>query len=137
MTTTDRQTRLDAERLLIREASQRLAAGTPERSNGRLTAATLAAEAGLPRHRLYEHHAELLAEFKTTTNSGPVTASVQAMRQQLADARERIEELAANEARLKAQITTLCAIITELTHETRADNVVSIPARTRSNREQT
>jgi hypothetical protein len=130
MTTTSRQTRLTTERRLIREASQRLLAGTPQRSNGTLTVAALAAEAALPRHRLYEHHPDLVAEFKTTALAGgPAVPGAHALRQQLADAGERIRQFEASEAQLKAKITTLCAIITELTHEAKADNIAAIPAK--------
>ena len=66
----------------------RLLAGTPQRSNGTLTVAALAAEAALSRYRLYEHHPDLVTEFKTTTLAGgPATPGADALRQQLADAR--------------------------------------------------
>jgi AcrR family transcriptional regulator len=125
----DRQTRLDSERQLIREAAQRLLAGTPARSDAKLTVATLAIEAGLSRQRLYEHHPDLIAEFKTATGRGPVPPNVEALQRQLADADSRIQQLEACNNQLRAQITTLCAVITELTHEAAADNVVTLPRR--------
>jgi hypothetical protein len=70
MTTLDRHTRLATEQQLIRDATQQLLAGTPHRSNGSLTIASLAAEAGVPRHRIYEHHADLVAEFKAKAHNG-------------------------------------------------------------------
>jgi hypothetical protein len=104
MTATDRQARLAAEQRLIREATDRLIASKAQRSDGSLTVATLAAEAGLSRQRIYEHHADLVAEFKTKTlTGGPITPNVQALRQQLADARERIHQLEANDAQLRAR----------------------------------
>lgn len=130
MTAASRQDRLTTERRLIREASQRLLARTPQRSNGSLAVAALAAEAALPRYRLYEHHADLVAEFKTAALAGgPAVPGAEALRQQLADAGERIRHLKASEAQLKAKITTLCAIITELTHEATAGNIVAMPAK--------
>jgi hypothetical protein len=40
---------------------------------------------------LYEHHPDLVTEFKTTTLAdGPATPGADALRQQLAGARERI-----------------------------------------------
>lgn len=130
MTTLDRHTRLATEQQLIRDATQRLLAGTPQRSNGNLTIATLAAEAGILRQRIYEHHADLVAEFKAKAhNSGPSTTDVQALQQQLADARTRIQTLEATEALLKTKITTLCAVVTELTHGTTANNVLAMPSR--------
>jgi hypothetical protein len=132
MTALDPHIRLATEQRLLREATERLLAGTPQRSNGSLTIAALATEAGLPRHRIYEHHADLVAEFKTKTLTGrPTTPDVQALRQQLADAHHRIQQLEATQAQLTAKITTLCAVITELTHEAHADNVVALPQRSR------
>lgn len=130
MTTVDRPARLATEQRLLREAADRLLAGTPQRSNGSLTIATLAAEAGVPRHRVYEHHAHLVVEFKTTTHAGrPISADLQALRQQLADAHQRIQQLEATQTQLTTKITTLCAVIVELTHEAHADNVVALPRR--------
>lgn len=83
------------------------------------------------RQRLYEHHADLITEFQTKASGGPIPPSVAAMQQQLADARTRIQELEAREAQLLAQTQTLCAVITELTHETEANNVVALPVRGR------
>jgi hypothetical protein len=132
MTVLDRHTRLATEQQLIREATQRLLAGTPQRSNGSFTVATLAAEAGLPRHRIYEHHADLVTEFKAKTFTGaPIAPDVTALRQQLADAHQLIEQLEATQTQLAAKITTLCAVITELTHDAHADNIVALPSRSR------
>jgi chromosome segregation ATPase len=132
MTTVDRHTRLATEQQLIREATQRLLAGTPQRSNGSLTISTLATEAGLPRHRIYEHHADLVAEFKAKTHTGaPLAPDVHVLRRQLDDAHERIQQLEATQTQLTAKITTLCAVITELTHQTYADNIVALPSRSR------
>jgi AcrR family transcriptional regulator len=129
MTLADRQAQRDNERRLIREATQRLLAGTPQRSKGKLTIATLAIEAGLSRQRLYEHHPDLVAEFKTASGSGPLPPNAEALRQQLANAGSRIRNLEADNSQLRAQITTLCAVITELTHGAAADNVIALPRR--------
>jgi len=106
---------------------RRLLAGAPQRSNGKLTVATLAAEAGLPRHRLYEHHADLAAEFKAAAGGGPPSPSIQALQQQLVGAQgDRIQTLEASNKLLTERIMTLCAVITELTHEAKANNVVAL-----------
>jgi hypothetical protein len=128
MNAIDHDNQLAADRRLIREASERLLAGAPQRSDGKLTIATLAIEAGVRRHRLYEHHADLVAEFRTRTAGFAVSPDVQGLRQQLADAHEKIRALQATEAALEAKIKTLCAVIAELTHEAKADNVVALPA---------
>lgn len=126
MTRDDRQARHGAERELLREAMARLLERTPRRSGGKLTAVALAIEAGVPRHRLYEHHADLVTEFKTAAGGGPTPPNVQALQQQLADADDRIRTLEADNTRLARRITTLCAVITELTHQAQSDNVVTL-----------
>ena len=61
-------------------------------TNGTLSIGTLAAEARLSLQRLCEHHAELLAEFKTVAG-GPSPPNCQALQQRLADARARLPSL--------------------------------------------
>ena len=73
-----------------------------------------------------------VAEFKAKTHTGaPITSDIQALRQQLADAHQRIHQLEATQAQLTEKITTLCAVITELTHDAHADNVTTLPSRSR------
>src|SRR6266536_646851 len=125
---TTRQAQLDTERQQIQDASRRLIAGTATRSNGRPTVSALAIEADLPRHRLYEHHADLIAEF-VTAGPTPGTATASALQQQLTDAHKRIQALDDTNTILRRQLTTLAAVITELTHEAQTDNIVAMPAR--------
>lgn len=56
------------ERLLIREAMQRLLDGEPLRSDGKLTVKSLADEAGLKRWFLTHKHKDLQAEFRERIN---------------------------------------------------------------------
>jgi hypothetical protein len=102
-------------------------AGKPQHSSGSLTVSTLAAEADLPRHRLYEHHGDLVTEFQSAVGGGPIPPSVAALQQQLAEAHARVQRLEATEAELTQKIKTLRAVIVELTHETYADNVHPMP----------
>lgn len=127
MTHTDREIQLAAERQRIHAAAQRLLAGTSERSDGKLTISTLAIEAGIARQRLYEHHGDLVTEFRSGTGSISVSPNIIALQQQLADAQIRIRELEDQATERSAQIKTLRAIITELTHEAHADNIVTFP----------
>jgi AcrR family transcriptional regulator len=60
---------------------------------GENSIAALAAEAGISRQRLYEHHADLVAEFKTTADGVAISPSTQALQQQLASSRERVRHL--------------------------------------------
>jgi len=126
MTVTGRQSHLDDERHRLREAMRRLLDGVPQCSDGKLTVASLATEAGLPRHRLYEHHANLAAEFKAAAGGGPQSPDIRALQQQLADAHDRIQTLEAGNKLLGDRITTLCAVITELTLESEATNVTAL-----------
>ncbi len=132
MTSIDRHARLDNERQQLREAAHRLLAGHPQRSNGKLTVATLATEAGISRQRLYEYHPDLVAEFNSTTGRAPTAPNVQALQQQLANAHERIHQLEGHTTMLQEYIRTLSAVITELTHEAQTGNVVALPRRRRS-----
>ena len=122
----ERQARLSTERERIRAAIDRLRTGTPERSDGRCTVVTLATEAQVPRHRLYEHHADLLAELTTAVAAGPPTPLTAALQEQLRQARERVHTLEADNALLAARLRALTAVITEMTLELRTDNVTSL-----------
>ena len=63
--TTDTTGALEAaERRIIRDAMDRLLAGTPIRSDGKLTAKSLAVEADVKRWRLTHHHTDLQDEFR-------------------------------------------------------------------------
>jgi len=135
MNSVDRQVHLDHERLQVREAARRLLTGAPERSSGRHTVAALAAEARISRQRLYEHHADFLAEFRTAPGGRPAAANLQLLQQQLAGAQQRIQHLEDHCTALQERIRTLSAVITELTQEAQASGVVvAMPRRRHSSR---
>lgn len=115
----------DEERQLVRAAINRLRDNRAERSSGAHTVVALADESGISRQRLYEHHSDLLNEFKATVGCGPVTATAEALQRQLAQARNHNQDLAAENAHLRSRVRTLSAVITELTHETSGANVVT------------
>ena len=117
----------ETERELIRAATQRLINGTPTRGGGSLTASSLATEAGLSRQRLYEHHADLIAEFRAAAGTGQTTTpATLALKNQPDDARARIRTLESQEAHLIGQVRTLRAIIVELTHQAESSNVIRL-----------
>jgi hypothetical protein len=120
----DAAARDDEERQRVRAAMSRLRDNKAERSNGARTVVALADESGIPRQRLYEHHSDLLNEFKATVGCGPVAPNVEALQRQLAQARDHGQELATENAHLRSKIRTLSAVIAELTHETSGANVV-------------
>lgn len=108
----------DEERHAVLAAIGRLRNNTAERSNGAHTVVALAAESGVSRQRLYEHHSDLISDFKTAAGAGSIMPNMEAVQRQLARASERNQELLAENAALRDQITTLSAVITELTLDT-------------------
>lgn len=105
-------------------AITRIHAGRAERSNGAHTVVALASESGISRQRLYEHHSDLLNDFKAAVGGGSVASNAQAVQRQLAQASERNQELVAENTQLRGKIRTLAAVITELTHDNASANVV-------------
>lgn len=120
----DAATGNDEERQRVRAAMSRIRDNKAEQSNGAHTVVALADESGISRQRLYEHHSDLLNEFKATVGSGPVHPNVEALQRQLAQARAHNQELADVNAHLRNKIRTLSAVITELTHENSGSSVV-------------
>jgi hypothetical protein len=123
-----RTTRTDDERQLVLAAMGRIRDNTAQDGNGTHTVVALASESGIPRQRLYEHHADLLNEFKAAA-TGPVATNARALQRQLAREREHNHQLAAENAQLRAKIRTLSAVIAELTHQAAdtAHTVIPMP----------
>ncbi|MEW2135556.1 hypothetical protein AB0892_02910 [Streptomyces sp. NPDC005409] len=106
------------ERTFIREAMDRLLAGKATASNGSLTAAALAAEAGVHRMALYKRHADLKNEFeervRTETKQVPETekqlrATVANLKKTIANQRAELEEL----RQLVTNLTLASAVLTQ------------------------
>ncbi|MEU1365033.1 hypothetical protein ABZ454_02710 [Streptomyces sp. NPDC005803] len=106
------------ERTFIREAMDRLLAGKATASNGSLTAAALAAEAGVHRMALYKRHADLKNEFeervRTETKQVPETekqlrATVAKLKKTIANQRTELEEL----RQLVTNLTLASAVLTQ------------------------
>ncbi|MET7938227.1 hypothetical protein [Streptomyces sp. NPDC005322] len=115
MTRSDpREEQIVAESLRLKEAAERLLAGNPQRSDGKLTVSALAVEAGIPRHRLYEHHAHAVSQFKTDAGGGPLTPNQHAWKQRLEEAEARADRLEDDIRQLQQRIVTLSAVIVEL-----------------------
>ncbi|RSN60565.1 hypothetical protein DMH01_14790 [Amycolatopsis sp. WAC 04182] len=55
------------------------------------------------------------------------------MRHQLDAASDRIRHLEDTNAALRRQVSALAAVITEITHEQHADNIVALPRRHQTN----
>ncbi|RFU42256.1 hypothetical protein DZF91_07520 [Actinomadura logoneensis] len=105
----------DGLRRELRAAADRLIAGTPLRSSGKLTISGLAAEAGIKRWVLTHQHPDLMrqyqAEFKTL---GKVPAPLQAAREQISKLRADLAAARADKRYLTDLVNTYAAIIHEL-----------------------
>lgn len=85
----------------IRDAIDRLLAGTPLRSDGALTVVSLAAEASVKRHVLTHRHTDLKDDFyariraqgHTPASELALQAEVHDLKDNLAKAREELKEL--------------------------------------------
>lgn len=85
----------DTVRTDIRAAMDRLLAGTPARSDGKLTVAELALEAGVKRHNLTHKHTDLKDEFYGRVAAQTRDPSHQSQRQMT-----KMAELLAHNAKL-------------------------------------
>jgi len=113
----DRLARLDTERQHVKDAAQRLLAGTARASNGTPTVTSLARESGINRTSLYQRHPDLLAEFKANVPNAAVTPAAQALRGQLDAARTRIADLEQQNAALGERVRALSALVVEMSLE--------------------
>ncbi len=82
----------DRERRTIRDAMDRLLAGKPIRSNGKLTVSALADEAGMKRWRLTHKHPDLQDEFRARVLAqGSTPETLRDLQEKNAQLRERHE----------------------------------------------
>ncbi|BBX54632.1 hypothetical protein GCM10009645_34450 [Mycolicibacterium poriferae] len=105
-------------RRAIRDAMDRLIAGHPLHSDGKLTVKSLAEEARVKRWLLTHRHTDLQDEFRAriaSTNAGPPI--LVALRQEKVDAQGRVKELTADVTALTATIHQLERIIQVLALE--------------------
>lgn len=108
----------DDVRRAIRDAMDRLIAGKPLHSDGKLTVQSLANEARIKRWLLTHRHTDLQDEFRAriaSTNTEPPI--LQALREEKTDAQKRAKELTADIAALTATIHQLERIIQVLALE--------------------
>ncbi len=85
----------EIERTQLRDAMERLLAGAPLHSDGKLTVKSLASEAQLKRWVLTHKHVDLQAEFRArVAQLGQVPHAVQLARAESAALREQIKTLA-------------------------------------------
>ncbi|MCZ4071218.1 TMF family protein [Micrococcus sp. H39-S4] len=111
----------------LRQAMERLLAGTPERTDGRLIKENLYREAGVSRATM-NRYSDVLAEWDSRVDSpAPRDREIQALEAALSDHRNTIRQLRANASELEAQLTKAATVIAELTLENEAlrDRVAS------------
>lgn len=102
----------------LRAAADRLIAGTPLRSPGKLTISDLAAEAGIKRWILTHRHPELMRSYQTEfKNLGRVPAPVQAALDKITKLELDLAKIRADKKHLKNLVDTYAALIQELIDE--------------------
>ncbi|WP_445270435.1 hypothetical protein [Streptomyces sp. DSM 41634] len=126
------------ERARIREAIDRLLAGTATQSNGSLTVVALAAEAGVHRMALLKRHGDLKNEFyervRNETNQTlevekRLRETVTKLKKTISEQRKEIEELRATTAGLTFANAVLVEELRSRNPPDRmAGNVIHMPA---------
>ncbi|KLI09458.1 MULTISPECIES: hypothetical protein [Mycobacteriaceae] len=105
-------------RRAIRDAMDRLIAGKPLHSDGKLTVKSLAEEARVKRWLLTHRHTDLQDEFRARIASTNVEPPILlALREEKIDAQKRVKELTADVTALTATIHQLERIIQVLALE--------------------
>ncbi|PJN29511.1 hypothetical protein [Kitasatospora sp. CB02891] len=125
------------ERTRIRQAIDRLLTGRATASNGSLTAAALAVEAGIHRMALMKRHADLKNEFyeRVRTETGQIPETEKRLRETVAALKQTIAEQNAEIRELRQQVTRLAlagAVLTERLNDAEdrsgvPDNVLRFP----------
>lgn len=109
---------LDQERNEIRAAIERLLSGTPLRSDGALTAVSLAAEAGVKRHVLTHRHTDLKDEFYAKVRAiGRVPESERKLREELQNAKRDLQAARARIRDLETDVDGFARIVNVLALE--------------------
>ena len=107
------------ERIHIRVAMDRLLAGKPTVSNGSLTVAALAVEAGVHRMALMKRHADLKNEFyeRVRNETQQVPEAERRLRETVSKLRKTIANQKAEIEELRQQVTSLTLASAVLTQQ--------------------
>lgn len=106
----------DADRVRIRDAMDRLLAGAPLNSDGKLTIKSLAAEAGVKRWLLTHKHTDLQDEFRAkAANQDDTPLAVRAAHADMQALQTRIAELSAALAIERETVKRLERVVNVLT----------------------
>lgn len=115
----------DDVRRAIRDAMNRLIAGEPLHSDGKLTIKSLAEEARIKRWLLTHRHTDLQAEFRSRIANTDAPPALVALRDERDDAQRRIDELTSGVTALQETVHELERVINVLAlenHQLRADH---------------
>jgi chromosome segregation ATPase len=106
------------ERAQIEAAMDRLLAGEPLHSDGKLTVVSLTVEAGVKRHVLTHKHTDLKDRFYARVRAqDSVPASETALRGEIADLRRKLEDLRCERHEYKQAADALARALNVLTEE--------------------
>lgn len=106
------------ERTQIEAAMDRLLAGTPLRSDGKLTIVSLAAEADVRRHVLTHKHTDLKDRFYAQVKAqDSIPASETALRKQIADLRRKLDDMRCERDQYKQAARALARALNVLAAE--------------------
>jgi chromosome segregation ATPase len=106
------------ERARIRAATDRILAGTPERSNGALTVVALALEADVARNALTQRHTDLKdAFYQRIRERGAVNGDEARLRATIAKLRQTVASKNRELAQLRADVPALVRAVSQLTLE--------------------
>lgn len=107
------------ERTRIREAMDRLLAGQATVSNGSMTAAALAAEAGVHRMALYKRHVDLKHEFeeRVRKETKQVPETEKRLRETVTKLKKTVTDQTEEIKNLRQQLTRLALASAVLTHD--------------------
>jgi chromosome segregation ATPase len=106
------------ERPQIEAAMDRLLAGTPLRSDGKLTIVSLAAEADVRRYVLTHKHTDLKDRFYAKVKAqDSVPASETALREQIANLRRKLDDMRGERDEYKQAAQALARALNVLTNE--------------------
>ena len=121
----------DKERRMIRDAMDRLLAGAPIRSDGKLTVKSLAAEAGVKRWLLTHRHTDLQDEFRDKIQThGSTTDTMSALATDNARLTRKLKQARADLKQARTENNHYTRVIQVLTVELEQLKAVSNGAST-------
>ncbi|SIK95035.1 Uncharacterised protein [Mycobacteroides abscessus subsp. abscessus] len=120
------------ERGELEAAIERLLNGTPARSDGQLTVASLGREAQIKRQRLYEQYPDLIRTFRAYAHNAAASPRTASLHSPTMKAEAENAALKSENRLLRQRIKVLSALIVELS-QTQHGNIVPIRRPRRKN----